>query len=170
MKNLFSSDYNSRLFRSIHNNQGFPFILRIDLSRNYGNADMINFIDERYVKTENTTVLEWLRSIIGFMSIIASKDANLDWATLWIPKQSLPGPVHFLSKEIIGEHNPQGWELNIHLYNAVEFAECTEAWCYAVQLWREDTERNQYLIKFQPSLSEAKMYNFNKCLKKQNTN
>ena len=84
-----------------------------------------------------------------------------------MPKQSLPDPLHFLSKEIIGERKPQGWEFNIHLYNSVDFGEFIEAQRYAVHLCREDAESNQHLIKFQTSLYEANMYNFNKCLKKQ---
>ena len=81
-------------------------------------------------------------------------------------KNNFPDSVHFISKEIIGERKPQGREFNIHLYNTVEFIECIEAWCYAVHLCREDTEINQHLIKSQPLLSEANMYDFNKCFKR----
>ena len=63
------------------------------------------------------------------------------------------------------ESNPQGWEFNIHLYNAIYFGEFIEARRYAVQLFREYIESNQHLIKFQPSQSESNMYDVNKCLK-----
>ena len=72
----------------------------------------------------------------------------------------------FSSQKIVGEHKPKGWEFNIHKYNMVEFVECIEDWCYAVPLCRESTESNQIFIKFQPSKSEANMYKFNKCLKR----
>ena len=64
VKNLFTSEYNSRLFRSLHNNKECSVIQRIDLIRNDGDTDIINFIDASYVKIENTTILEWLRSIL----------------------------------------------------------------------------------------------------------
>ena len=65
----------------------------------------------------------------------------------------------------MGEHKPQGWEFNIHLYNAIDFVEFIEARRYAVQLCREYIESNQHLIKFQPSQSESNMYDVNKCSK-----
>ena len=99
MKNVFTSEYRSRLFISLHNNQEFSIIQRIKFSQNGGNADIINFIDASYVKTENTTILEWLRSIIEFIFIISSKDANPYRATIWIPKQSFPNPVHLLERK-----------------------------------------------------------------------
>ena len=102
MENVFTSENKSRTFRSMHNSQECPFVQRIDLSQNYRNVDIINFIKTSYVKTENTTILEWLRSILEVISIVASKYANIDRANLWIPKQHLPNPVHFHIKEIIG--------------------------------------------------------------------
>ena len=77
MKNVFTSEYNSILFRSLHNNQEYPVVQRIDLIRNYVDADIINFIDASYVKTENTAILEWLYSILEVISIIEPKYANL---------------------------------------------------------------------------------------------
>ena len=103
--------------------------------------------------------------MLEVISMIASKDANLDRATLWMPKQYFTDSVYCISKEIVGGRKPQGHEFNAHLYNAVNFGECIEAWRYAVHLCREGVEIKQHLIKFKPSQSEAKIYDFNKCLK-----
>ena len=70
----------------------------------------------------------------------------------------------------MGGKKPQGWEFNIHLYNAVDFIECIEARLYEVHLRREYAESNNHLIKFQPSQYEANMYDFNKCFKKKKYN
>ena len=61
----------------------------------------------------------------------------------------------------MGGNKTQIWEFTIHLYNAVNFREFIEAWRYAVPLCIEAEEINQHLIKFQPSQSEANMYDFN---------
>ena len=82
---------------------------RIDFSQNYGNTDIINLIDTSYVKSKNTVVLEWLHSMMEVIFIIASKDANLNQATLWIPKQYLSDSIYFLMKEITGQLTPQVW-------------------------------------------------------------
>ena len=102
VKNIFTSEYKSRLFISLHNNQECSVAQRIDIIRNDENSDIINFIGAIYVKIENTRILDWLRSILEVISIVASKYANIDRANLWIPKQHLPNPVHFHIKEIIG--------------------------------------------------------------------
>ena len=86
MKNLFTSEYKSRIFKILYNTQECLVIQRIYLSTNYGNSDIINFIDASYIKTENTMILYWLQIILEVMSSIASKDANLDQETLWVPK------------------------------------------------------------------------------------
>ena len=78
MKNVFTSEYRSRLFISLHNNQEFSIIQRIKFSQNGGNADIINFIDASYVKTEINTLLKWLRSILEVIAIIEPKGANID--------------------------------------------------------------------------------------------
>ena len=57
-ENVFTPEYWSRLPRSLNTNQECSVIPRIYPSRNYGNADIINFIDAGYFKTENTTILE----------------------------------------------------------------------------------------------------------------
>ena len=80
----------------------------IYLSQIYGNADIINFIDASYVKTENTTVLEWLQSILEFIYIIASKGANIYLEIIWIPNQYFHDSVQFISKEILGGYKTQG--------------------------------------------------------------
>ena len=77
-------------------------IQRIDLGQNDRNANIINFIDAIYVETENTTILEWLQSMLEFISTIASRDANLDQETLWITKKYFLDSFHFLSKIIMG--------------------------------------------------------------------
>ena len=51
VKNVFTSEYKSIIFKILHNNQECLVIQRIDLSQNYGNSDIINFIDGTYVKT-----------------------------------------------------------------------------------------------------------------------
>ena len=60
VQNLITSEYKIRLFRSLHNTQWYSVVQRIDLSRNDINADIIDFIDARYVRTQNTMILEWL--------------------------------------------------------------------------------------------------------------
>ena len=65
----------------------------------------------------------------------------------------------------MGGHKTQVWELNIHLYNSVNFGECIGYRRYAVHLCRKFTEGNENLIKFQPYQSDTNMYDFNKCLK-----
>ena len=78
MENIFTSEYKSRLFRSLHDNQECSVIQNIYLSRNDGNAYIINFIDASYVKTEINTLLKWLRSILEVIAIIEPKGANID--------------------------------------------------------------------------------------------
>ena len=86
MKNVFTSEYKSRIFKILYNTQECLVIQRIYLSTNYVNSDIINFIDASYIKTENTMILYWLQIMLEVISRIASKDANLDQETLWIPK------------------------------------------------------------------------------------
>ena len=69
----------------------------------------------------------------------------------------------------MGGHKTQVWELNIHLYNSVNFGECIGYRRYAVHLCREAAEINQHLITFQSLQSEANVYNFNKCFKNQSS-
>ena len=51
VQNVFTSEYRSKIFRSPHNTQECSVFQRIYISRNNGNADIINFIDAIYVKT-----------------------------------------------------------------------------------------------------------------------
>ena len=74
-----------KLFRSLHSTQECMVVQKINLNQSYINADIIHFIDTSYIKTENTTILEWLRSITEVIFIIAYKYENIDQATLWIP-------------------------------------------------------------------------------------
>ena len=110
-------------------------VQRIDLSQIFVNAYIINLIDVIKAKIENPTILEWLQSILVVIFIIASKDANLYQATIWIPNHYFPDSVQFISKEILGGHKPQGWKFTIYLYNAVDLVECIKAWSYAVDLF-----------------------------------
>ena len=60
VQKLFTSECKSRLFIILHITQEFTVVQRIDISQSYGNAHIINFVDASYVKTEITTILEWL--------------------------------------------------------------------------------------------------------------
>ena len=50
VKNVFTSEYKSRLFISPHNYQKRPVVQKINLNRNDRNADIINLVDASYVK------------------------------------------------------------------------------------------------------------------------
>ena len=52
VKNVFTSEYKSRLFISPHNYQKRPVVQKINLNRNDRNADIINSIGASYVKIE----------------------------------------------------------------------------------------------------------------------
>ena len=52
----------------------------------------------------------------------------------------------------------------------MNFVKFIKAGRYEVHLFIEATENNEHLIKFQLSRYEARMYNFNKCLKNQSYN
>ena len=97
--------------------------------------------------------------MLEVVSIIASRYGNIYRAIIWILKQGY-----------IGRTQPQWWELNIHLYNVVNFVECIEYRRYAVHIYRESAVSNHHFIKFQPSQSESKIYDSNKCFKNQSIN
>ena len=90
VQNIFTSEYKCRLFGILHTTQEFSVVQRIDINKNDGNANIIDFIDASYVKTENTTILERLQKMLGLIYKMASKDKNIYQANLWIPKQSFP--------------------------------------------------------------------------------
>ena len=77
MNNVFTSRNNNKNFRSLQNNHDCSVIQRIDLRLNYGNLEIINFIDASYVKTFNSKILEELRSILELVYIISSRFANI---------------------------------------------------------------------------------------------
>ena len=56
--NIVTSEYKSRIFKSLHKTEECLVVQRIDLIQNYGNADIINCFDAIYIQTENTTILE----------------------------------------------------------------------------------------------------------------
>ena len=74
-----------------------------------------------------------------FIYKIAATDANLESATLWIPKTAFPTTVHVLGKLIVEEYKPTGWRFRIHLYNTIDFWGRIEAPRYAIHIYQEST-------------------------------
>ena len=70
-KMYFTPEYKSRLFISLHNTQEFSVVQRIDFSLNDGSSDIINLIDTSYVKTEDTTIMDMLQSMLEVIYIIS---------------------------------------------------------------------------------------------------
>ena len=70
-----------------------------------------------------------------FIYKIAATDANLESATLWIPKTAFPTTVHVLGKRIVEEYKPTGWRFRIHLYNTIYFWERIEVLRYAIHIF-----------------------------------
>ena len=95
------------MFKILYNTQECLVIQRIYLSTNYGNSDIINFIDASYIKTENTMILYWLQIMLEVISIIASRDVNPYQENLWIPKKVLLIQFIYLAKKSWGGANPK---------------------------------------------------------------
>ena len=78
VKNVSTSEYKIIIFIRLHSTQEYSVVQRIDaLSRSYRNEYIINFIGASYVKTENTTILEWLHIIMEVIYRISKKYANI---------------------------------------------------------------------------------------------
>ena len=78
VKNVSTSEYKRIIFIRLHSTQEYSVVQRIDaLSRSYRNEYIINFIGASYVKTENTTILEWLHIIMEVIYRISQKYANI---------------------------------------------------------------------------------------------
>ena len=67
-----------------------------------------------------------------FLYKISAIDANIERATLWIPKTDLTTNVHRLGKRILEEYKPTGWRFWIHIYNAIDFGEHLEELQYEI--------------------------------------
>ena len=65
-ENVFTSEYNSRLLRSLHNIQEILVVQRIDFSGNQGSSYIIIFIDASFIKTK--TLQYWIGCIVCFNS------------------------------------------------------------------------------------------------------
>jgi hypothetical protein len=140
VSHTFSTRRLSRLFEQIHPDTPFSIKKIPEAGDNAQVPSEIHLLDALFTPGIYGSVIHWIQDLARFLAAITAMSTTFVQASFWIPSTYFPTSIHGHCRLALQRELQEGWDIDIHAFNATEFKECIHAERYIIQVTKNNPD------------------------------